>query len=44
VLAGGGEEPFVWAVGVLPELSRQLDSFRFMVYAELAGIEIGPVR
>ncbi len=28
----------------LVELHQQLDPFRFIVYAELAGIEIGPVR
>ena len=28
----------------LAELHQQLDPFRFLVYAELAGIEIGPVR
>ena len=28
----------------LAELHQQLDPFRFIVYAELAGIEIGPVR
>jgi glyoxylase-like metal-dependent hydrolase (beta-lactamase superfamily II) len=28
----------------LAELNQQLDPFRFLVYAELAGLEIGPVR
>jgi hypothetical protein len=28
----------------LAELHQQLDPFRFIVYAELAGLEIGPVR
>jgi glyoxylase-like metal-dependent hydrolase (beta-lactamase superfamily II) len=81
LLAGGGEEPFARAAGVLTEqgdyalaleiiepgllrypasaalarlrqealrglveLHQQLDPFRFIVYAELAGLEIGPVR
>ena len=81
LLAGGGEEPFVRAAGVLAgqgdhalaleiiepgllrypasaalaqlrqdalrslaELHPQLDPFRVFVYAELAGLEIGPVR
>ena len=28
----------------LAELHQQLDPSRFIVYAELAGLEIGPVR
>ncbi|MBV9383718.1 MAG: MBL fold metallo-hydrolase [Streptosporangiaceae bacterium] len=81
LLAGGGEEPFVRAAGVLTgqgdhalaleiiepgllrypssaalarlrqdtlrrlaELHQQLDPFRFLIYSELAGLEIGPVR
>ena len=32
------------ALRSLAELHQQLDPFRFIVYAELAGLEIGPVR
>ena len=32
------------ALRALAELHQQLDPFRFIVYAELPGLEIGPVR